>query len=117
MRSRNSAGPLSVHAIAGSYVVLLGLDLARRSTRGLLGFAIERWDPKERERYWLRGMKVFEETSKGVPPATPVSLLEHPVQSFHKKSQESRSFTAGGNALCGVAALWRREFSRGVSGW
>jgi hypothetical protein len=82
MRIRNTAGPLSVHAIAGSYVVLLGLDLAKRSSRGLLGFAIERWDPKEKERYWLRGMKVFEETSKGVPPGTPVSLLEHPVQSF-----------------------------------
>jgi len=82
MRTRNTSGPLSVHAIAGSYVVLLGLDLATRSSRGLLGFAIERWDPKERERYWLRGMKLFEETSKGVPPGTPVSLLEHPVQSF-----------------------------------
>ncbi|HWO59068.1 MAG TPA: hypothetical protein VNO31_03365 [Umezawaea sp.] len=77
MGTRNTSGPLSVHAIAGSYVVLLGLDLAKRSSRGLLGFAIERWDPKERERYWLRGMKLFEETPKGVPPGTPVSLLEH----------------------------------------
>ncbi|MFI6095691.1 phospholipase D-like domain-containing protein [Lentzea sp. NPDC051213] len=82
MRTRKSDGPLSVHAIAGTYVVLLGLDLAKRSSRGLLGFAIERWDPVEKERYWLRGMKVFEETSVGVPRGIPVSLREHPVQSF-----------------------------------
>ncbi|MCP2244023.1 phospholipase D-like domain-containing protein [Lentzea aerocolonigenes] len=82
MRIRKSAGPLSVHAIAGSYVVLLGLDLDQGDSPGLLGFAIERFDPEEDERYWLRGMKVFEETSKGVPPGTPVSLLEHPLQSF-----------------------------------
>jgi phosphatidylserine/phosphatidylglycerophosphate/cardiolipin synthase-like enzyme len=82
MRNRNSADSLGVHAIAGSHVVLLGLDLPEARTDGLLGFAVQRFDPVEGERYWLRGMKVFEETSKGIPPGTPVSLLEHPVQSF-----------------------------------
>ena len=83
MRGRSgTAGSLRVHAIAGTHVVLLGLDLPKARTKGLLGFAIERWDPTEQERYWLRGMKVFKETSTGIPPGTSVSLREHPVQSF-----------------------------------
>lgn len=82
MRIRGNVGSLSVHAIAGSYVVLLGIDLPKSATRGLLGFAIQRWDPVEKERYWLRGMKVFEETAAGIPPGSSVSLLEHPLQSF-----------------------------------
>ena len=83
MRGRSgTAGSLRVHAIAGTHVVLLGLDLPKARTKGLLGFAIERWDPTEQERYWLRGMKVFKETSTGIPPGTSVSLREHPLQSF-----------------------------------
>ncbi|HET7270625.1 MAG TPA: phospholipase D-like domain-containing protein, partial [Rubrobacter sp.] len=46
-----------------------------------LGFAIERFDHTEDERYWLRGFKTFEETDPGVA-GCPVSTLEHPVQSF-----------------------------------
>lgn len=82
MRNRGKAGPLSVHAIAGTHVVLLGIDVSKRETRGLLGFAVQRWDPVADERYWLRGMKVFEETSEGIPAGTSVSLLEHPLQAF-----------------------------------
>ena len=83
MRTRiTNPNSLTVHAIAGSYVVLLGLDLPEAKTRGLLGFAIQRWDPVEKERYWLRGMKVFQETSAGIPPGSPVSLREHPLQSY-----------------------------------
>ncbi|WP_166678493.1 phospholipase D-like domain-containing protein [Kribbella voronezhensis] len=83
MRSRAGvAGGLKVHAIAGTYVVLLGLDLPKARTKGLLGFAIERFDPVENERYWLRGMKVFKELSAGIPPGSSVSLREHPLQSF-----------------------------------
>jgi phosphatidylserine/phosphatidylglycerophosphate/cardiolipin synthase-like enzyme len=82
MRNRTTGDPLRVHAIAGSYVVLLGLDLPKARAKGLLGFAVQRWDPVEKERYWMRGMKVFQETSAGIPPGASVSLLEHPVQSF-----------------------------------
>jgi phosphatidylserine/phosphatidylglycerophosphate/cardiolipin synthase-like enzyme len=82
MRNRAVSGPLSARAIAGTHVVLLGLDLPEPDTTGLLGFAVQRFDPIENERYWLRGMKVFEETSAGIAPGSPVSLLEHPVQSF-----------------------------------
>ena len=34
------------------------------------------------ERYRLRGLKRFEETELGLPPGPPLSLAEHPLQSF-----------------------------------
>ncbi len=82
MRKRASDGPLSVHAIAGSYVVLLGMDMDQENTRGLLGFAIERTDHTEDERYWLKGFKTFEDTDPGLPPGSPTSTLEQPLQAF-----------------------------------
>ena len=74
-------GPLSVHAIAGTYGVLLGIDMEEAASRGVLGFAIERTDHTEDERYWLRGLRTFEQTDPGVPGVL-VSTLEHPFQSF-----------------------------------
>ena len=52
----------------------------------LLGYAIERTEldlaGNEVERYWMRGIKRFKERDKGLPPGTPVSTAEHPIQSF-----------------------------------
>ena len=47
MRSRSKTkSPISVHAIAGTEVVLLGLDADKKATKGLIGFAIDRLDQK-----------------------------------------------------------------------
>ncbi len=59
MRNRNSSGGLSVQAIAGTHVVLLGMDLPKEKCPGLLGFAIRRHDKTEGEIYWLSGYKTF----------------------------------------------------------
>jgi hypothetical protein len=67
MKKKAKSGPLSVHAIAGTYVVLLGIDMEEAASRGVLGFAIERTDHTEDERYWLKGLRTFEETDPGVP--------------------------------------------------
>lgn len=80
MRNKAKRGPVSVHAISGTHVVLLGIDMAEESSEGLLGFAIERADLTEGERYWLYGFKTFE--GAAVDPGTPVSTLKHPFQSF-----------------------------------
>src|SRR3712207_8972894 len=37
MRRREENGPLSVHAIAGTYVVLLAIDMEETASRGVLG--------------------------------------------------------------------------------
>jgi hypothetical protein len=81
MRKKAKSGPLSVQAIAGTHVVLLGIDMEEQASRGVLGFAIERTDHTEDERYWLKGLRTFEETDPGVPGVL-VSTLEHPFQSF-----------------------------------
>ena len=40
MRRKRSHAGLSVNAISGTYVVMLGMDLDRADCRGLRGFAI-----------------------------------------------------------------------------
>jgi phosphatidylserine/phosphatidylglycerophosphate/cardiolipin synthase-like enzyme len=89
MRIRNANGPLSVRAIAGPHVVILALDLREADwdafTTDLLGFAIERSELSGGavvERFFLRGIKRFEDKDKGLAPGTPVPTSEHPVQAF-----------------------------------
>jgi phosphatidylserine/phosphatidylglycerophosphate/cardiolipin synthase-like enzyme len=70
-------------AVAGTYVVLLGWDLADVGLkRGLLGFAIRREDKTEGETYWLRGMKTFPETHPPLTPGGDASSHDQPYQSF-----------------------------------
>jgi len=87
MRNRQPGNNLSVRAISGSHVVVLAWDLKQDKfdTKDLLGFAIERTEFQGNtvlERYFLRGIKRFEDKDKGLPPGTPVPTSEHPVQSF-----------------------------------
>ena len=81
MRKRAKKGPLSVHAVAGSYVVLLGIDMTESACKGVLGFAIERTDHTNKNRRdWLAGFKVF--PGSKVEKGALVSTREHPLQSF-----------------------------------
>ncbi len=85
MRKRvSSPGPkrISVNAIAGSYVVLLGFDAAPAARKGLLGFAINRNDLTEKEQFWLKGFRTFEATDPNPAPGSLVSTQEHPIQGF-----------------------------------
>jgi hypothetical protein len=59
MRNKEQKGNLSVQAIAGTHVVLLGMDLPEQDCPGLLGFALRREDHTEGEKYWLSGYKTF----------------------------------------------------------
>jgi hypothetical protein len=90
MRNKHSGSNLSIRAIAGNHVVTLAWDLKKGKfdTASLLGFAVERSEFKNAdrktvvERYFLRGIKRFEDKDKGLPAATPVPTSEHPIQSF-----------------------------------
>lgn len=82
MRKRITADGLTVNAIAGTHVVVLGFDLPKARTKGLLGFAIQREDHTEDERYWMSGMKTFAETDPGLGPGGQVASNEHPIQTF-----------------------------------
>ena len=89
MRATITGTQLKASAYAGTYVVVLAWDTVDGkppSRKNLLGYAIERTeldgDGNEVERYWLRGIKRFRDKDKGLPPGTPVSTAEHPVQGF-----------------------------------
>lgn len=82
MRAKNVSGNLTVNAIAGTHVVLLGMDMPQSACDGLLGFAIQRADHTEGETYWLEGMKVFPSVPIDFLPGSKVSTRQHPVQGF-----------------------------------
>lgn len=82
MRENKKNAGLAVNAVAGTHVVLLGLDLDEAKRTDCLGFAIQREDHTEDERYWMSGMKTFEATDPGLGPGGSVSSRQHPFQSF-----------------------------------
>lgn len=79
---------LKGRAYAGTYVISIAWDFINNNPENivnLLGFAIERTELRNGvpvERYWMKGIKRFKDKDKGLPPGTPVSTAEHPVQSF-----------------------------------
>jgi phosphatidylserine/phosphatidylglycerophosphate/cardiolipin synthase-like enzyme len=83
MRIRKTTQGLTVRAIAGSHVVLLGFDMKRASCNHLLGFGIHRTDHTENESYWLAGLKTFKSTDPGFEPGTArYPTNKHPIQGF-----------------------------------
>jgi phosphatidylserine/phosphatidylglycerophosphate/cardiolipin synthase-like enzyme len=89
MRTTVTGAELKAAAYAGTYVVVLAWDTVdgkKPSRDDLLGYALERAEfdinGDEVERYWMRGIKRFKDRDKGLPPGTPVSTAEHPIQGF-----------------------------------
>jgi phosphatidylserine/phosphatidylglycerophosphate/cardiolipin synthase-like enzyme len=82
MRVTKTNSGLKIHAVAGTYVVLFGFDLAEADCEGLLGFSIHRTDHTENEAFFLSAMKAFAETDPGFPPGSLYSTKDHPIQSF-----------------------------------
>ncbi|MEK6336965.1 MAG: phospholipase D-like domain-containing protein [Acidobacteriota bacterium] len=82
MRKKKTDSGVTVQAITGTYVVVLGIDMDEADTQELLGFAIHRTDPEENEAYWLTGMRTFEKSYPNPPDGALVSTLDHPVQDF-----------------------------------
>ena len=82
MRVQRISDGLTVQAIGGSHVVLLGWDFPKNKCKELAGFGVHRTDHEEEEAFWLRGIKTFEATDPGLPPGSLHSTRRHPVQSF-----------------------------------
>src|SRR5262249_32156592 len=79
-RAHNKTGPLSVHAIPGPYVVLLGLHIDEATSAGVPGFWIERVDARHgHKRAWFQALRVFPDVPVQEGPA---STKEHPIQGF-----------------------------------
>jgi len=82
MRKKFVGSGLTVNTVAGTHVVMLGLDLSDAKRKNCLGFAIQREDHTEDERYWMSGTKTFEATDPNLGPGGQVSSHEHPFQTF-----------------------------------
>lgn len=79
MRARGHDGPFSVHAIAGTHVVLFGIDLAADATNDLLGFALHRTDRATNEAQVLPN---FLRLKANVNNPGPSGTDANPVQAF-----------------------------------
>lgn len=75
-------GGYQVFAVTGTNTVSFAIDFREADTKGLLGFAVERFDPVEDERYFLYGFKVFEDVIPQPDETTRVTTFNHPVQAF-----------------------------------
>lgn len=82
MRALSVVRGLRVHAVAGTYVVLMGFDLPQADCDGFLGFSIHRVDHTENEAYYLSATKCFTATDPGFPAGALHSTRDHPIQSF-----------------------------------
>ena len=81
MRAIKTNGSISVQAIAGTYVVLLGINMDETKKDGLLGFGIQRTDmTNNNEPVWLAGFKSFKNIN--LPRGTLVTTNQHPIQGF-----------------------------------
>lgn len=82
MRKREQKNGITVNAIAGTYVVFLGLDINSNIKKGFRGFAIKRKDHSDGEEPWLRGLKTFKKTEPNPAPGETFSSIKHPIQGF-----------------------------------
>jgi phosphatidylserine/phosphatidylglycerophosphate/cardiolipin synthase-like enzyme len=83
MRAVKRNGPLSVQAVAGAYVVLLGINMKETEKNGVLGFGIQRRDldsNEDEDPDWLLGLKSFKQAS--IQPGQLVPTNQHPIQGF-----------------------------------
>ena len=68
--------------MSGVNTVSFAIVAGREMKKGLLGFAVERIDPEEDERFFVNGFKVFRSVIREPDEKTAVSTFDHPVQSF-----------------------------------
>ncbi|SFU87767.1 Phosphatidylserine/phosphatidylglycerophosphate/cardiolipin synthase [Polaromonas sp. YR568] len=80
-KSKKQAG-FQVFAVTGINTVSFGIDTSATARKGLLGFAVERIDPVEKQRYFMPGFKVFPSVIPRPDESTRPSTFDHPVQSL-----------------------------------
>ncbi len=82
IRQLNSDGSLAILAVAGSYVITLGMNLKASLHTQLLGFSIQRTDHLANRTDWLLSFKVFQAVLPHKAVDEMVSTEQHPIQDF-----------------------------------
>lgn len=75
-------GGFQVFAVTGVNTISFAIDATKKAKDRLLGFSVERFDPKENQRYIMPGFKVFRSIIPNPQPHQQVSTFDHPIQSF-----------------------------------
>jgi phosphatidylserine/phosphatidylglycerophosphate/cardiolipin synthase-like enzyme len=75
-------GGFQVFAVTGVNTISFGIEATATAQKELLGFSVERFDPKDNERFTMSGFKVFASVIPQPVPNQQVSTADHPVQSF-----------------------------------
>lgn len=78
----DKVGGYQVFAVSGVNTISFGIEAKDADTKGLLGFAVERHDPKENQRFFMFGFKVFRSVIPQPKEEQQVSTFDQPVQSF-----------------------------------
>jgi len=73
---------IQVFAVTGVNTVSFAIAASTQARKGLLGFSIERHDPEENQRSYMRGYKVFRSLIPDPDESTDVTTFVHPIQSF-----------------------------------
>jgi len=118
MRKSETKQGLTVNAIAGSFVVVLGLNITGALRPGLRGFAIKRSDPAEQETFFMSGTKVFRSIEPHPAKGGQFSSLKHPFQSFQwsdYSAKPGRTYTYTVIALYGDPANLEQRISVDVT--
>ena len=71
-----------IFAVTGINTISFAIQATATAKRDLLGFAVERSDPAENQRFFMPGFKVFRSVIPLPNQDTHVSTFEHPVQSL-----------------------------------
>jgi len=82
MRISGSNKTLTVQAVAGTYVVILGMDLPKDDCDGLLGFSIHRFDHEANKGIMLEGFKHFDLPDVASAAGKHFRSDKHPFQDF-----------------------------------
>jgi phosphatidylserine/phosphatidylglycerophosphate/cardiolipin synthase-like enzyme len=80
MRKKSTSGSLTVRAIAGTHVVLLGMSIEPGSRKGLRGFSVERSEGEGGKQQPLPNFLLFEDNAAAPQPDH--SSVENPFQAF-----------------------------------
>lgn len=80
--STPSTDGFRLFAVTGIYTVSFAIDATEEARSRLLGFALERVDPFENQRYVMPGFKVFRSVIPNPGPNLIVSTWDEPVQSL-----------------------------------
>jgi phosphatidylserine/phosphatidylglycerophosphate/cardiolipin synthase-like enzyme len=92
MRHIDTGGPFRVHAISGTRVVLIALDLDEDKLKGLHGFAFQRSTGRAAPQF-LKGIKFFKDVVPSPKKGDMYSTREQPIQSFIWGDYEAKADT------------------------